>query len=299
MLCPQAHFLRAGSLCELCITGNLISSLKYRCVQGSLATSLLNTLATTYHHRMHYFDLIDVFVTTTRFMYQKMLTAGYPEQKLRYIPTFVNGKVFYSSPRDPEKKYIVYVGRLDSIKGVHVLIDAFALLRTHCPETAVSLAIAGTGDNEYVARLRDQVGRLGLVQHVQFLGELAVSEVVTLLSRAYLSVVPSLWYENLPNAVLESYASGTPVLASNLGSLPECVDEGVTGYLFNPGDSRHLAEQMRYCLDHPEHVTEMRVNCRALIESTYSEEHHLINLQALFSELISKNLHETLHGREA
>jgi glycosyltransferase involved in cell wall biosynthesis len=112
---------------------------------------------------------------------------------------------------------------------------------------------------------------------------------VDLLKKAYLSVVPSLWYENLPNALLESYACGTPVLASNLGSLTECVDEGETGYLFEPGNAVHLAERLAFCFDHPELVSEMGYKARKIAETTYSPEMHLKRLENLFAELVGKS----------
>jgi glycosyltransferase involved in cell wall biosynthesis len=293
MLCPQVHFLRKNTPCELCIGGNLLPSIKYRCVQDSLAASVLNALATQYHKGMRYFDLVDVFVTTTRFMYQKMIAAGYPEQRLCYIPTFVNSTRFRPSHKGAKEDYIAYAGRLDQIKGVHVLIDALALLRAKCPSINLKVQIAGSGDGQYIDLLKQQINRLDCGSSVKFLGELQAEQMVQFLNKAFLSVVPSLWYENLPNTILESYACGTPVLASNLGSLPECVDEGRTGYLFSPGDANDLAERLAFCHDQPEKMVEMGQNARKVVETTYSKERHLERLETLFVELlrlkVSKN----------
>jgi len=77
MVCPQSHCLRDDQPCRLCAQGNLVRSIRYRCVQHSLAASILNALATWYHRFRHYFDLIDVFVTTNSFMYQTMVSAGF------------------------------------------------------------------------------------------------------------------------------------------------------------------------------------------------------------------------------
>lgn len=286
MLCPQAHFLRNDTPCNLCANGNLLPSLKYRCVQGSLPASVLNMIATKFHHVMQYFDLVDMFVVTTRFMYHQMISVGYPENKLCYIPTFVDSTIFHPTAKNAKEKYIVYVGRLEHIKGVHVLIDAFALLLAENPEIELKLKIAGTGDEQYSAALRKKVDDLGLAKHVRFMGDLSLNQVANVLNKAYVSVVPSLWYENLPNVILESYASGTPVLASNLGSLPECVEEGCTGYLFQLGNARHLAERLLYCFNHPEHVVEMGMNSRTVAETTYSEALHLDKLSKLFTRLV-------------
>lgn len=286
MLCPQMHFLRDNTPCELCSGGNLLPSIRYGCVQDDLAISALNALATQYHRVLRFFDLIDVFVTTTRFMYERLVGAGYPEKRLCYIPTFVNTAVFRPAFEEPKQLYVAYAGRLDQIKGVHVLIEALALLRAKIPGTNLKIKIVGSGAPQYTALLKQQVGRLDCGSHVEFLGQLTTEEMVPFLNNAFLTVVPSLWYENLPNVVLESYACGTPVLASNLGSLPECVVEGQTGYLFGPGNSDDLAERLAYCLDRPRHVAGMGRNARAIAETTYSETEHVEKLEALLGELV-------------
>jgi glycosyltransferase involved in cell wall biosynthesis len=287
MLCPQALFLRENTPCELCVDGSLLPSVKNRCVQANLAASSLAALATIYHRRKHFFDLIDKFVVPTRFMYEKMITAGYSRERLCYIPTFVNTEVFHSTNEHSVEKYIVFAGRLDQIKGVHVLIDAFALFRNDHPANDLKVKIIGTGDKQYLTQIKQQVIALHLESCVVFLGEVETDQMVSLLNKAILSVVPSLVYENLPNIILESYACGTPVLASNLGSLPECVIDGQTGYLFQTGDANHLAACLAFCFDHPEKMAEMRKNTRNIVEATYSEKQHLDKLEALFNEVIA------------
>jgi len=288
MMCPARTFLRNDQPCTLCMQGNIISSVRYGCVQQSYLASIANYFATIYHRSIKAFDLIDRFVLTNQFMYECMVKAGFPEKKLVVIQTFVNSSIFHPNPKKGKKNYIAYVGFLEHIKGVHVLIDAFALLRTNRPALDITLQIAGEGDNAYFVSLKQQVRRLNLENSVVFLGEQNTDEIVNLLNQAYLSVVPSLWYENLPNAILESYGCGTPVLASNLGSLIYCVNDGVTGFLFRPGEYNHLAERLAFCFDHPEKVAVMGQNARRVSETTYSRLAHLNKLEALFVELISK-----------
>jgi glycosyltransferase involved in cell wall biosynthesis len=285
MICPQSHCLRNDKPCDLCVRGNLFPSIRYRCVQGSLCASLLNAVATTYHRAARYFDLVDRFVVTTAFMYQKMLNAGYAEGRLCHIPTFVDCRAFHPAADANNRDYLAYVGRLEAIKGVHVLIDAFRLLCAERPGIGLSLRIAGEGSTAYVAQLKQQVQRLSLNDSVVFLGEQSADRIAALLNRALVSVVPSLWYENLPNAVLESYACGTPVVASRIGSLPECVEEGKTGYLFEPADTRALAKRLGYCCDHPEEMTAMGRHARGIAETVYSKELHLERLTGLLFEL--------------
>ncbi len=286
MLCPQAHCLRADVPCTLCVHGNLLPSVRYGCVHDSRAASAANALATWYHRRRRFFDLIDVFVTTTPLMRDMMLSAGYAAQRLRCIPTYVDAGAFRPRPGFAKEAYIVYAGALRQIKGVHVLMDAFGRLRRQRPDLNVRLKIAGRGEPEYTACLQAQVEREGVRGLVEFTGHLDVPQLSALLSGAMLSVLPSLWFENLPNALLESYACGTPVLASNLGSLQECVVEGSTGYRFAAGDPAALSERLAYCLDHPDILQSLARNARQMAVAVYGPERHLDALEQVFADVV-------------
>jgi glycosyltransferase involved in cell wall biosynthesis len=183
---------------------------------------------------------------------------------------------------------VVFAGRLEFIKGVHVLVDAIAILARERPDVAWKFKLAGTGDEEYANFIRRKVEVAGLEETMTLLGELQVDELSHLLSHASLSVIPSIWYENLPNALLESYACGTPVIASSLGSLKDAVAEGESGFLFQSGEAAQLAEKLAYCWDHREIIAEMGLKAQRMAETTYSRDQHLNSLTALFSELVEK-----------
>jgi glycosyltransferase involved in cell wall biosynthesis len=288
MLCPEQHCLRDGAACELCVIGTLLPSVRYRCVQGSRVASGLNAVATLYHRWRRYFDLIDVFVTTTQFMYRKMEAAGFPAARLRCIPTYVDATRF-RPPADWQKEdYIAYGGRLEHIKGVHILVAAVAQLRRTHPNLRVLLKLAGAGDATYTAELRRTVEAAGLQQNVEFVGELAAAPLAELLGKAQFSVVPSICYENLPNAALESYACGTPVVASDHGALAEGVVEGETGFRFRPGDADALAQRITHCLEHREQTVAMGRAARRVAETTYAPERHVASLESLFTELVQR-----------
>jgi glycosyltransferase involved in cell wall biosynthesis len=289
MLCPGTHCLRQGEPCELCVEGRLWPSIRYRCVQQSLAASLLNGLATWYHRFQRYFDLIDVFITTNHFMYTMMMKAGFPENRLRFIPTFVNHETFKPDAECRKGDYLIYLGRLAPEKGISILIEAVALLKKNRPDLPLNLKLVGAGEDAYAAKLKRAVEDQGLQAVVQFVGEVDVRSIPRLLSQALVSVVPSLWYENLPNAILESYACGTAVLASDSGSLTEYVMDGEVGYLFKRGDSASLANRLEYCLDNPEKLKEIGKKAREVAKQRFSIQQHLTELDQLFKKLSKKS----------
>jgi glycosyltransferase involved in cell wall biosynthesis len=286
MLCPQAHCLRDGRPCELCVTGQLWSSVRHRCLQGSLVASTLNAAATTYHRLAGYFDLIDAFVVTNRFMYDMLLKVGFSADRLVEIPTFVDGDRFRPAPEGAADNYWIYVGRLEPAKGVHILIEALARLAQRRPHELPQTVVVGGGNEKYRAELQRQAQEAGLAPRITFTGEVATDRLLTLLASASLSIIPSLWYENLPNALLESYACGVPVVASGIGSLYECVEDGRTGHLFRTGDPADLAATLERCLDDRPALTAMGRQARAVALSRYHPTQHLQKLEELFERLL-------------
>jgi glycosyltransferase involved in cell wall biosynthesis len=118
---------------------------------------------------------------------------------------------------------------------------------------------------------------------VKFLGPVYGDDLQEILLPARAVVVPSEWYENTPYALLETLASGTPVIAARVGSLPERVQDGYNGFLFTPGDAHDLADKIR-ALDTvslPELQKHARESVMALDQATY-----LSAITSLYSSLI-------------
>jgi glycosyltransferase involved in cell wall biosynthesis len=124
---------------------------------------------------------------------------------------------------------IAYIGSLAWQKGVHVLIEAF----NHIPGPA-TLTIYG--DPEVFPEYSAQLQALAQSPRIRFAGKLRRADLWTTLSEVDLIAVPSLWYENQPLTILEAFAANVPVIASNIGALPELVEDERTGWLVEPGD---------------------------------------------------------------
>ncbi len=140
-----------------------------------------------------------------------------------------------------EDEFLVcYVGRLDPIKGLPVLLEAFeSLLRVN---RRTRLAIIGP-DFGMKQSLIHQAVRLNIRQYVFFLEEVTPEELVSTYRAADVLVIPS-YFEVFGMAALEAIACGTPVVASNVGGLPEIVQEGVSGHLVPPGDPEAIASKL-------------------------------------------------------
>jgi glycosyltransferase involved in cell wall biosynthesis len=132
------------------------------------------------------------------------------------------------------KNIVLFLGRLEREKGIFDLLEAIAALRALIPD--VGLVCAGNGDLESAARYAE---RLGIRDAVSLPGWIGPAEKASLMNRAAVCVLPS-YAEGLPMSLLEAMAAGLPVVATEVGGIPDLVTDGITGFLFTPGDTATL-----------------------------------------------------------
>ena len=281
MVCPSFHLLRDAAVCRLCIDHGLRCSIVHRCVQDSFAASVVACASLTFARWRRYFDLVDCFIAPSEIMRGEMIAGGVTPDRIVVLPTFVDTLAY--DVRRPRERRIAYAGRLAPEKGAHVLVQAHAKVVATPGLEDVELVLAGNAPRDYAERLRALAGRR-LGQTVKFAGELDQSAVRDLLVTSMVSVAPSLWYENLPNAILESFAAGTPVVASDLGSMREAVHGTEAGVLVPPGDADALAGALIKVLQDQPLLAQMRSGARHLAESRYSPGHHLAGLLAVLDK---------------
>ena len=101
-------------------------------------------------------------------------------------------------------------------------------------------------------------------------------------------VLPSVWYENNPRSVIESFALGKPVIGSRIGGIPELVQDGITGLTFEPGNPRSLREKIEALIREPDKFIEMGKNARRLVETKLNPEVHYQELMKIYSMAIEK-----------
>lgn len=283
MVCPEAHLTRDGEPCERCVGRLPFPSVRYRCVHGSRVASGVELMARACHRGAHLFDAVDTFVAPTPFMREMMVLGGWPSERVRVIPTPV--------PSRPEgdgegRDTLLYVGRIDRLKGVFVLIDAYAQLLQRLGSRAPKLVFVGDAEGPEGSELAARSADLGLGDRVVFAGSQDAQGVGRWLDKAILSVVPSICRDNLPNSLLESLAAGVPVIVSDQPTLREALGGSGAGSVVPVGDPAKLAVAIEEMLDDPERVAAAGRAARRLARERYSEEAHLDALTGLFDELI-------------
>lgn len=179
---------------------------------------------------------VDLFVSPSQFLLERHLEAGMSVPNTAVVRNGVPlPSILGRAPRSGPLRLLLMC-RLTHEKGVNVVLDAIARLPG---DTALELTIAGRGPLESVVR-----EFVAVDPRVHFAGFVTGDAKLELLTHADYLLIPSLWYENAPIAVIEAAAYGLGVIGSRIGGIPELVDEGRTGFLFEPGDASALTDLM-------------------------------------------------------
>ena len=272
LVCPVATTFRDGHPCVDCV-GRAVPwpGVVHACVRGSRAQSLVVATTLAFHRARGTFSReIAVYLALTEFQRRLMIAGGLPADRIRVLPNFLVG-----GPRslNEDRLGVTFAGRLAVEKGIEVLIEAASL-------APGIVSVIGDGPLAPAAHEASASG------HIRYHGHVPRSAVVEAVSRSIALVMPSIWFEGFPLVVLEAYASGTPIIASRLGSLAELVEDGVTGLLIEPGNAARLADRMRWAVNHPDEMRSMGQNARRLYEARFGSEAHLAGLIAAYEAAI-------------
>lgn len=192
---------------------------------------------------------INAIISPSQFLRNIFIEAGVPPERITFSR---QGHDFPGLTAESMQKVLSpvlrvgYLGTIAEIKGVHVLFEAIRQI------PGPVLTVRAFGDTApfpgYTARLRRLVSA---DQRLELAGKYPNDDLSRVMSNLDVIVVPSLWYENSPNVILEAFAHCTPVIASNLGGMAELVQHEKNGLLFTPGDASDLANQIRRLIDEP------------------------------------------------
>lgn len=276
MICPGALLQRNLVPCEDCLHGSLLSSLIHRCYRDSLAATAPLAGMIAFNRLLgSYRKMVSRYIALTSFSASRLVMGGIPENRIVIKPNFL--------PNPPERGdgsggYAVYVGRLSEEKGVRTLIDAAALI-PHIP-----IRILGDGP------LRSELERKAREQklQVEFYGSVDKRTVLGLIRNAIFQIIPSEWYEGFPMVALEAFASGTPILASRIGSLDEIVQDRVNGLKFDPGNAQDLAAKATQLLAMCAAKPELRDNARREFDEHFTEPANFNALMNIYVDVMSQ-----------
>ena len=259
LTCVNAYLFRDGHVCEDCL-GRFMPwmGIRHACYRQSRAASAVLASMIGLHKLLRTWERkVQVYVALTQFARQKYIAGGLPEEKIAVKPNFV-----YPAPQPGQGGggYALFVGRLSPEKGIATLLKAWKTAGGCFP-----LKIVGDGPcAEQVVAATEST------QSIEYLGRRAPDAVLRLMSEADVMVFPSEWYEGMPRTIVEAFAVGTPVVASNLGASGAMVIDRENGFHFKAGDADALSEVVIRCKRNPAKLREMRANARRSFETLYS-----------------------------
>lgn len=273
LACPSYLMLDHGSPCDACVTGGPLQAARHRCKGGSLGQSSLLALESWLHRASRAYAPVDVFVCPSAFLAGVMARAGVFPERMTVVNNFVDADPAPTPGSSGEG--LVFAGRLSNEKGVDVLIRALDLMQQ---QTHLRIAGEGPARNqlETLARQGASAGR------ISFLGRLAKPELQQIVCGSAASVVPSRCHENQPMTVLESFASGVPVIASDLGGLPELIRDGIDGFTVPAEDPPALARALDRVVADPATAHRMGASARQRAIDQFSPAAHLSRLSDVY-----------------
>ncbi|MBU8922102.1 MAG: glycosyltransferase family 4 protein [Bacteroidales bacterium] len=275
LVCPNTTFLRGGEICEKCLPRKYHHVLLGKCKKGSRAASLVAMMTTVFDRVSRVPARTSRFITPSAFLKGKLVEGRIDPAKISVIPNFVDVQSFNTGR---EEDYFLYFGRISHEKGIDLLIEAVSEMKVG------RLKVVGEGpSSEELKKLVKQTGA-----PVEFLGFRSGDELRSLLEGAMFVVVPSTWYENLPFSVMEALAAGKPVIATDIGGIPEMVEDEGNGLLFPLGDVAALKGCLARLIEDGELRRAMSVACRKKAELLYNRDWHYDQIMKVYTELTGK-----------
>ncbi len=279
-ICPNQRLfnLHSGTICEDCKDKKFYHAVLNRCIKHSLFASLLcSAEAYIYKFLDIYNNYVDFIVTPSSFMRDKFIAGRIKKERIVHIPNFINIEKYTPMPIYKSKKF-AYCGRLDGIKGIETLLQAVKLVKHG--------RLLIIGDGECKDKLKN-IKKREAMHNVDFLGYRKSAELIEIMNGCMFTVLSSEGYENCPFAVLESMALGKPVIGSNIGGIPEIIDDGVDGLLFEPRNVDDLVRKIQYMLDNRQVVSDMGKMARRKVEKYYSSDIHYNKIMNVYVQALN------------
>ncbi len=235
LVCPRYDCMRKGAdFCELCFKSKF-NVMKYSCMKDSFAASMMAFAEAVCWNRSRLVDNTDFFICPSGFMRDKMVQAGFPGDRIVHLCNFIDTEKCQREDYCTREDYYCYVGRLSTEKGVKTLAEVASSLPSY------KLIVIGDGPLQ---------GSLPVAGQIEYAGKRDWPYIKEIVGKARFMVMPSECYENNPLSVIESLSLGTPVLGARIGGIPELVDEGKNGLLFNSGDRSDLRRRVTEMFNH-------------------------------------------------
>lgn len=251
LLCPIGLFFQNGKVCTKCAESKLreVNCALQRC-EGSTSGSIAFSIRGLWSRMKGYFDNVDIFLSVSEFQKRNLIKFGIDENKIRVLPNCIEVR----STSNAKEDYIAFIGRLSSEKGIDLLFD----IASRLPE--IRFRVAGDKSPKF--------NITNIPENVELLGFLRGEELENFISHAKALIFTSRVWEAMPLAPLEAMASGTVVIANRVSSIPEILDNGKAGLIFDNAEDG--AKKVKFLLENPKTRIELETAGLKRVQEHYS-----------------------------
>lgn len=271
LTCPRADHLRNGKVCDLCLNGTSFNCAMKNCRSNVFESWAYAIRSQTARQFGLFRGNVTRFIALTHFAKKRLVQAGYDEQQIAVLPNMAPGP--HDKVDSTQNKYFAFAGRLSMEKGIPTLLQAAEKL----PHIRFRLAGSGPEEDEY---------RHSASDNVEFVGRLDGDDMTAFYRGARGLILPSTNYEMCPLVIGEAMSHGVPVIASDIGGIPELIEDGVTGSLFEPGHGGRLAENIRQIDEDGEFAVRVGAAGWKTARGKFGEARYLQDLTSIYEHAI-------------
>ena len=271
LICPSAILMHKNKLYEKSFKYGAYSTIIDKVYKNSFIGTYAVAKMIEYHKRKNTWNLkVDQFIALTNFAKSKFLDAGFLSDKISIKPNFCN---LSDSTLNQKRDGVLFVGRLSEEKGLHVLLESWKKMK-------VKLKIIGDGP------LLNSVKNCNN-KYIKYLGFMKQEDIFLEMKKSSFLVFPSIWYEGFPMVILESFANGLPVVASNLGSMSEIIKNNYNGLHFSAGDSNDLLKKVDSLIHDKNKCNQLSKNAINDYNENYSAKNNYELLLKIYKKVIN------------
>ena len=276
-VCPNKDMLYNGRICDDCITKGYMSCIKKKCIKNSKLKSILGVIEMKYYKVHSIYEKFNYIVSPSEFMKKCLLNGGVKNQNIEVIHNFSNAT---NCNNEINGDYIFYFGRISKEKGIFNLIGAVK----KCEE--VKLLIAGTGPEE--EKIKKYIKENKMESRVVLLGYLNQDEIRERIEKCRFVVIPSIWYENCPYSIIETLEIGKPIIASEIGGIPEIVENEKNGLLYRYDSVDDLADKINELYYNQEKINKMKEESKNKFKMEHTEDVYYQKIMKIYKNAIGE-----------
>lgn len=279
ILCP-AYVMRdnSGNICEKCAGGNYYNCIVGKCIKNNLVYSSVAAVECFVRDKFFSYEkYIDTFIMVSQFIMDKHIQYKPTiKSKSNQIYNFIDLSKY--KPNFSHDDYYLYFGRLSVEKGVMTILNVWR----NFPELQLKIVGGGELEKDIIQFIHEHK-----MSNIELVGYLSGDELFNFVKRSKFVLVPSEWYENNPMNVIESFALGKPVIGADIGGIPELIQDGFNGYLFESGNLENLYNIIKNTESIEEfEYSKFAKNARKFAEDNFNEKIHYTNLIKIYEKLV-------------